>query len=168
MFRLTLLLLTLHSSRCQYLSVHTDSTTTTNVLRLFFRDHPGEPVPEENFWTLWCKERLTEADTPTIRGRHSIRTKPCPPPPSPIFFTGRIPFLPPNQQCQSTEGTDSISQYLTTQHSSRLQYYIDDIICAKRCPSFAVNIGGSAGSELPGAHQTLVLPSLPTRVIPLS
>jgi len=27
----------------------------------------GEPVPEENFWTLWCKVRLTEADTPTIR-----------------------------------------------------------------------------------------------------
>jgi len=24
-------------------------------------------VPEENFWTLWCKGRLTEADTPTIR-----------------------------------------------------------------------------------------------------
>jgi len=24
---------------------------TTTVLRLFF--HPGEPVPEENFWTLW-------------------------------------------------------------------------------------------------------------------
>jgi len=23
-------------------------------------------VPEENFWTLWCKGRLTEADTPTI------------------------------------------------------------------------------------------------------
>ena len=32
-----------------------------------FLDHPGEPVPEENFWTLWCKERLTEADTLTIR-----------------------------------------------------------------------------------------------------
>jgi len=27
----------------------------------------GEPVPEENFWTLWCKGRLTEADTLTIR-----------------------------------------------------------------------------------------------------
>jgi len=27
----------------------------------------GEPVPEENFWTLWCKGRLTEADTTTIR-----------------------------------------------------------------------------------------------------
>jgi len=24
-------------------------------------------VPEENFWTLWCKGRLTEADTPTTR-----------------------------------------------------------------------------------------------------
>jgi len=32
-----------------------------------FRDHPGEPVPEENLWTLWCKGRSTEADTPTIR-----------------------------------------------------------------------------------------------------
>jgi len=41
--------------------------TTTTVLRPFFRDHQGEPVPEENFWTLWCKGRLTEADTPTIR-----------------------------------------------------------------------------------------------------
>ena len=40
---------------------------TTAILRLFFRDHPAEPVPEESFWTLWCKGRLTEADTLTIR-----------------------------------------------------------------------------------------------------
>jgi len=41
---------------------------TTTILRPFFWDHPGDPVPEENFWTLWCKEDfLTEADTPTIR-----------------------------------------------------------------------------------------------------
>jgi len=32
----------------------------------FFQDHPAEPMPEENFWTLWCKGRLTEADTLTI------------------------------------------------------------------------------------------------------
>jgi len=38
-----------------------------NVLRPFFWDHLREPVPEENFWTLWCKGRLTEADTQTIR-----------------------------------------------------------------------------------------------------
>jgi len=43
------------------------NTTTTTILRPFFRDHPGEPVSEENFWTLWCKGRLTEADTPTIQ-----------------------------------------------------------------------------------------------------
>jgi len=39
---------------------------TTTVLRPFFRDHPGEPVPE-NVWTLWCKGRLTKADTQTIQ-----------------------------------------------------------------------------------------------------
>jgi len=47
----------------------TSSTSyhTTAVLRPFFRDHPGEPVPEDNFCTLWCKGRLTEADTVIIR-----------------------------------------------------------------------------------------------------
>ena len=30
-----------------------------------FWDHPEELVLEENFWTLWCKGRLTKADTPT-------------------------------------------------------------------------------------------------------
>ena len=78
---------------------------TTTVLRPFFQDHPGEPVPEENFWTLWCKGRLTETDTLTIRlgatpsGLTSAHLHH-----PPIFFTGRMPFLPPNQLCQSTEG----------------------------------------------------------------
>ena len=46
------------------------ATATTTVLQPFFRDHPGEPVPEENFFmsaTAWCKRRLTEADTLTIQ-----------------------------------------------------------------------------------------------------
>jgi len=47
-------------------SLPINTTTTTTVLQPFFRDHPGDPVPEENFWTLWCKGRLTEADTSTI------------------------------------------------------------------------------------------------------
>jgi len=43
-------------------------------------------------------------------GRHSIRTNQHSPPSSPPFFTGRMPFLPPNQKCQSTEGKyDSIA-----------------------------------------------------------
>jgi len=40
---------------------------STTILPPFFQDHPDEPVPEKNIWTLWCKGRLTEADTPTIR-----------------------------------------------------------------------------------------------------
>ena len=56
--------------RCGLLSNYFDHLlviSTTTVLRPFFWDHPGEPVTEENFWTLWCNGRLTEADTPTIR-----------------------------------------------------------------------------------------------------
>ena len=80
------------------------SVNHTTVLWPFYRDHLGELVPEENFWTLWCKGRLTEADTRTIRlgaspsGLTSTHLH------HPPFFTGRMPFLPPNQQCQSTEG----------------------------------------------------------------
>jgi len=78
---------------------------TTLVLRPFLRDHPVEPVPEENFWTSWCKGRLTEADTLTIRlgatptGLTSDHLHH-----PPIFFTGPMSFLPPNQQRQSIEG----------------------------------------------------------------
>jgi len=69
-----------------------------------FRDHPGEPVPEENFWTLWCQGTLTKADTLTIQ----LGATPSGPISAnlhyPPIFTGRMLFLPPNQQCQSTEG----------------------------------------------------------------
>jgi len=76
-----------------------------NRFTAVFRDHPGEPVPEENFWTLWCKGILTQADTPTIRlgATPSGLTSAYLHRP-PIFFTGRMPFLSPNQQRQSTEG----------------------------------------------------------------
>jgi len=59
---------TRYSHDCFYFAaVMYHTTHTTTALWPFFRDHPGEPVPEENFWTSWCKGRLTEADTPTIR-----------------------------------------------------------------------------------------------------
>jgi len=41
--------------------LHCHHTTTTTVLRPFFRDHPGKPVPEENFWTLWCKGKINRS-----------------------------------------------------------------------------------------------------------
>ena len=77
---------------------NTHSYHTKTVLEPFFWDHPGEPVPEEHFWTLWCKRRLTEADTPTIwlgatpSGLTSVHLHH-----PPHFFTGRMPFLPPNR-----------------------------------------------------------------------
>jgi len=86
-------------------------TTTTTILWPFFRDHSGESVPEENFWTLWCNGRLTEVDTDHPAGHHSIRTNQCPPPPTLPFFTGRMPFLPPNQQCQSTKGKQLVMHW---------------------------------------------------------
>jgi len=52
-----------HQSSDDYL----EDNTHTTVLLPFFWDHPGEPVPKENFWTLWCNRGLTEADTQTIR-----------------------------------------------------------------------------------------------------
>jgi len=44
-----------------------NNNINNNRFTTLFRDHPGKPVPEENFWTLWCKGRLTEADTLAIR-----------------------------------------------------------------------------------------------------
>jgi len=93
----------IQSSRCRLafalVYFHLFSKTTPHHIRFtaIFQDHLGEPVPEENLWTLWCKGKLTEADTPTIRLTSAHLHHPP-------FFTGRMPFLPPNQQCQSTEG----------------------------------------------------------------
>ena len=61
---------------------------------------------------LWCKGRLTEADIQTIRlsatpyGLTSAHLHHLP-----IFFTGRMPFLPPNQQRRSTEGNWNVLVY---------------------------------------------------------
>jgi len=92
---------------CHLQQKHTQNNMilTHNHFTDLFRDHPGEPVPEENFWTLWCKGRLTEADTPTIwlgatPSRLTVLTSTIPH----IFYGSDAPFLPPNQQCQSTEG----------------------------------------------------------------
>jgi len=75
------------------------------VLQPFFRDHPRKPVPEENFCTLWWKGRLTEADTPTIQlGATPSGLTNAHLHHSPISFTGRMLFLPPNQQRQTIQG----------------------------------------------------------------
>jgi len=81
---------------------------TTTILWPFFRDHPGELVPEENVWTLWCKGRLTEADTPTIwlgvtpselTSAHLHDTP---------FFTGRMPFQNQNVKLKMSDCVEVI------------------------------------------------------------
>ena len=79
---------------------------TTTVLRPFFRDHPGEPVPEENFWTLWRKGRLTEADTLTIR----LGTTPSGPSSAhlhhpPYFLWARCPSCNPTNSVKAPKAT---------------------------------------------------------------
>jgi len=94
---------TKHRQKTQHI-IHTHTT----ILRPFFWDHPGEPVPEENFWTSWCKGRLTEADTPTIRlgaTRSGLTSAHLHHPP--IFFTGRMPFLPPINRVKALKATSA-------------------------------------------------------------
>ena len=64
------------SGRCGHSILSWDRTNVKMIDELhhhhsrftaLFRDHPGDPLPDENFWTLWCKGRLTEADTLTIQ-----------------------------------------------------------------------------------------------------
>jgi len=84
---------------------HSHNHHTTTILRPFFRDYPGEPVPEEKLLDFMVQGKINKGrHTDNPAGRYSIRTNQYPPPPSPHFFTGQMPFLPPNQQCQSTEG----------------------------------------------------------------
>ena len=81
---------------------------------LTIHHHHTQPFYSPFSWTTresQCHKRTSglygarevEADTDNPAGCHSIQTNQCPPPPSPIF-TGWMPFLPPNQQHQSTEG----------------------------------------------------------------
>ena len=48
---------------CKMPSIIIDTHTHTTILWPFFWDHPGELVPEENFWTLWRNGRLTQRQT---------------------------------------------------------------------------------------------------------
>ena len=60
-----------HTPECLMIFSSILSQTPTTTPQPFFGPFSGttwgEPVPEENFWTLWLKGRLSEADTLTIR-----------------------------------------------------------------------------------------------------
>jgi len=56
------------------------------------------------------------------------RQKPCQHPTT-QFFTGRMPFLPPNQQCQNTEGTHSGQQKPNLKHKEKLLLLYEIVEC---------------------------------------
>jgi len=62
-----------------------------------------------------------------------------------IFFTGRMPFLPPNQQCQSTEGKSSSISWLYIDYEGWLMQLFCLAIChlswqLERLPSFFIHL----------------------------
>ena len=61
------------------------------------------------FWIFVEQGKIMGAEAPTVRVDATPTELTAPPPPQPPrFFTGRMPFLPPNQQRQSTEGKHKI------------------------------------------------------------
>jgi len=67
----------------------------------------GWVSPPPVFWNFMKQGKIMEAEVPTVRVGTTTTGLTAPPQP-PRFFTGWMPFLPPNQQCQSTEGKFSL------------------------------------------------------------
>jgi len=66
---------------------------------------------KRNLWTLWCKGRLTEADTPTIRlgaTPSELTSVQCPPPPSsPCFLQAGCPSCRPTNSVKALKATSA-------------------------------------------------------------
>ena len=88
--------------QCQYTTrVHTP------VLRLFFRDYPGETYQKgKPIWILLKQETVSGSGISwaICKSAPCSKQTPCEHPTT-RFFTGRMPFLLPNQQRQSTVNT---------------------------------------------------------------
>jgi len=98
-------------------------TTHHNHFTALFRDHPGELVPEENFWTLWCKGRLTEADTLTIwLGATPSRLTSFHLHHPPIFLQARCPSCSPTNSIKALKATSAFR--LRRCYSSPQQCYL--------------------------------------------
>jgi len=83
---------------------HIHRYTTTTVSRPFFRDHPGELVPEENL----VQGKINRGRHTDHLAGHSIRTNQCPPPPSPPFFLqARCPSCRPTNSVKALKATSN-------------------------------------------------------------
>ena len=80
------------------------STTRHNRFTALFPGPPRWAGARGELLDFMVQEKINRGiHTDRLAWRHSIRTNQYPPPSS-MFFTGQMPFLSPNQQCQSTEG----------------------------------------------------------------
>ena len=75
-------------STCKFGLTSSNATPPQPFYGALFQVPPGWVGTKENFWTLWCKERLIEADTQTIRLSATLtRLISNPPPSSPNFYS---------------------------------------------------------------------------------
>ena len=73
-------------------------------------------MPGENFWTLWCKGRLTEADTPTIRlGTTPSRLTSAHLHHSPMFLQARCPSCRPTNSVKELLLASAIFKHCSLQ-----------------------------------------------------
>jgi len=94
----------MHRARVQFVVYYIHNRFTA-----LFRDHLGEPVPEENLWTLWRKGRLTEADAPTIRlGTTPSRLTSTHLHHSPYFLQAGCPSCRPTYSVKALKATSTV------------------------------------------------------------
>jgi len=85
----------------------TTITTTThhNRFTALFSGPPGSAGAGTELLDFMVQRKINKGrHSDHLAGWHSIRINQCLPPPSLHIFTGWMPFLPPSQQHQSTEG----------------------------------------------------------------
>jgi len=100
---------------------HTHTHTHTTILLLFWnmsrttwvsRYQKGKTRKVKPIWICWSKEIVSGSGICwAICKSPPHPRQPCQHPTT-QFFTGRMPFLPPNQQRQSTEGMKCMSYVL--------------------------------------------------------
>jgi len=79
---------------------------THNHFMALFPGPPGWASAKRELLDFMVQGKINRGGhTDHLPGHNSVRTNQFPPPPSsPLFFAGRMPFLPPIELCQSTEG----------------------------------------------------------------
>jgi len=89
------------------------------VNKAILQDNPRQLVPRMSpFWILLALRMKKMAVTTEAIGLQKLQSNRHHQQTNTQLFTGRIPFLSPNQQCQSTKGKISQSTDLLTPSSS--------------------------------------------------